>query len=390
MTGRRSESELVAMGVIAGLLAFGLAFATRPHGTARATTHAATVLDTRIALFELHPAAGRLTVRSRDGALSRDVDLAVVVDGDAHSLSLSRDDLRPSPDALRAVVPVPLGDTTADAMLELRVDPARDALSLALVHVGAEAIGHTVALRAELSSEGQVVFAAGIGQLADRATVTGSSLVVDADPHPLAIVSRDGPLTIDALIEDPTMPAEMMRVAATSPVHTVEGSRDGRDERVGDLRIAVGASSQSVWRVLAELAGVPTAPVRGRVTGTADRALVFGRDAASELQLRAHASEDGTFDLAVPANVVQWYAAIEPGRASGAGCSSTASVARSTRVSGRTTAPPGQGPSSMRFVARSRRRFRRGITASRRPGASNGASTPRLSRSPPGAPPTSS
>jgi hypothetical protein len=305
------------MGVIAGLLAFGLAFATRPHGTARATTHAVTVLDSRIALFELHPAAGRLTVRSRDGALSRDVDLAVVVDGEPHSLSLSREDLRPSPDALRAAVPLPLGDTTVDAMLELRVDAARDALSLALVHVGPEAVGHAVALRAEMSSEGQVVFAAGVGQLADRATVAGTSLVVDADPHPLGIVSRDGMLTIDALIEDPTMPAEMMRVAASSPAHVIEGSRDGRDERVGDLRIAVGASSQSVWRVLAELAGIPTASVRGRVTGTADRALVFGRDAASELQLRAHASEDGTFDLAVPANVVQWYAAIEPGRASG-------------------------------------------------------------------------
>ncbi len=317
MGGQRSVSELVAMGVIAGLLAFGLSYATRPHGAARTPTHAATVLDTRIAVFELHAAAGRLTVRTRDGALSRDVDLAVIVDGEPHTLSIARDDLRPAPDALRAVVPIPLGDATTEATFELRVDPGRDALLVALVHVGAEAVGHSIALRAEMSSEGQVVFASGVGPLADRATVTGGSVVLDADPHPLGVVSRDGPLTIDALIEDPTTPADLTRVAVTTPAHVIEGGRESRDERAGDLRIAVGQSSQTIWRALAELAGIPTAPVRGRVTGTTDQALVFGRDAQSELQVRAHAREDGTFELAVPATVVQWYAAIEPGRASG-------------------------------------------------------------------------
>jgi hypothetical protein len=303
------------MGVIAGVLAFGLAYTTRPHRSARALTHAATLLDTRIAVFELHAAAGRVNVRSRDGALSRDVDLAVVVDGEPHSLSIARDDVRPGPDALRASLPIPVGDTTVDATLELRVDPARDALTMGLVvREGAQAMGHTIALRAELSSEGQVVFAPGVGPLADRATVSGGSLVVDADPHPLALVSHDGPLTIDALIEDPVTPADLMRVAAASPTHVMH---DDGDERAADLRIAVGSSSQTIWRTIAELAGIPTAPVRGRVTGTTDRALVFGRDAQGDPQVRAHAREDGSFELAVPASVVQWYAAIEPGRASG-------------------------------------------------------------------------
>jgi len=320
-------SELVAMGVIAGLLAFGVAYATRPHGATRAPARAATLLDGRSAIFELHAAAGRVTVRSRDGALSRDVDLAIVVDGEAHSISIARDDLRPSPDALRAAVPVPLGET--EASLELRIDPARDALSLQLVvHAGAEAAGHSIALRAEMSSEGQVVFVPGVGQLADRASVTGGSLVVDADPHPIGVVSRDGPLVVDALIEDPLTPADLMRVAATSPAHVLTDRPDGTspaapqggremDQRVADLRIAVGQTSQTIWRNLAELAGLPTVPVRGRVTGTTDRALVFGRDAQSEPQVRAHAHDDGSFELAVPATVVQWYAAIEPGRASG-------------------------------------------------------------------------
>jgi hypothetical protein len=314
MAGGRSVSELVATGVIAGLVAFGLAYATRPHGAARAPSHAATILDTRAAIFELHAAAGRVTVRSRDGALSRDLDLTLVVDGEARSLSIAREDLRPGPDALRAVVPVPLGDTTVEATLELRADPARDALSMGVIlHAGPESVGHSVALRAEMSSEGQVVFVPGVGQLADRATVNGESLIVDADPHPIGIVSRDGPLTVDALIEDPTTPADLIRVAAASPPHAM--GEEG-DERAADLRVAVGQSSQTIWRSLAELAGIPTALVRGRVTGTTDRALVFGRDAQSEPQVRAHARGDGSFELAVPATVVQWYAAIEPGRAS--------------------------------------------------------------------------
>jgi hypothetical protein len=184
MAGGRSVSDLVATGVIAGLVAFGLAYATHPHGAARAPSHAATILETRAAIFELHAAAGRVAVRSRDGALSRDLDLAFVVDGDVRSVSIARDDLRPGPDALRAVVPISLGDAMADATLELRVDPVRDALSMGLiVHGGAEVAGHSVALRAEMSSEGQVVFVPGVGQLADRATVDGESLVVDADPR---------------------------------------------------------------------------------------------------------------------------------------------------------------------------------------------------------------
>ena len=66
------------MGVIAGLVAFGLAFATRTHGTSHAPVRSPTGLQTHGASFELHPAAARLSVRSRDGALNRELDLALV------------------------------------------------------------------------------------------------------------------------------------------------------------------------------------------------------------------------------------------------------------------------------------------------------------------------
>ena len=302
------------MGIIAGLVAFGLAFATRTHGTARAPVRSPTGLETRIASFELHPSAARLSVRSRDGALSREVDLALVVDGTTRPLVLDRDELRVTPDGLRATLPVSIGDATIDATLELRADAARDALLVdlvsapgALAAVGGE---HTVALRAELSSEGQVVFVSGVGQIADRAEVTGEELLVDAEPHPIGILSGDGPVTVEAMMEEVQPPGEPMRVAVTTP----PGAQ--ADGKIASLRVVVGVSSATVWRTLAELEGLPTAPVRGHVTGTTERALVFGRDAQGNPQVRAHTGDGGAFELDVPTNVVEWYAAIDPGRSS--------------------------------------------------------------------------
>jgi hypothetical protein len=310
-SGRRPLGELVAIGLIAGLMAFGLAYATRPRGAVRAPVHAGTVLETRGATFELHLGAARLTVRSRDGALATDVDLAVVVDGTAHPLAVARADLRASPGVLRASVPVPLGDETIDAALALRADAARDAVSIDLTAApSASGREHTLSLRAELPSDGHVVFVSGVGPIADRAVVTGGALLVDAEPHPLGIVSASGPVGVETMLEDSSAPAETMRVAASSAPQAASESS------TGELSIVVGASSQAIWRRLAELAGVPTAHVRGRVTGTSERTLVFGRDAQGDPQVRAHADEDGAFALDVPTSVVQWYAANDPGRAS--------------------------------------------------------------------------
>ena len=303
------------MGVIAGLVAFGLAFATRTRGVARPPVRSATGLETRIASFELHPAAARLSVRSRDGALSRELDLALVVDGNTRPLVLDRDELRVTPDGLRATLPVSVGDATVDATLELRTDAPRDALLVDLVAepgaLAAVAGEHTIALRAELSSEGQVVFVSGVGQIADRTQVTGGALLVDAEPHPVGILSGAGPVAVEALMEETQPPGEPMRVAVTTPPGApAEG-------KLASLRVVVGASSATVWRMLAELSGLPTAPVRGHVTGTTDRALVFGRDAQGNPQVRAHTGDGGAFELDVPASVVEWYAAIDPGRSSG-------------------------------------------------------------------------
>ena len=51
--------------------------------------------------------------------------------------------------------------------------------------------------------------------------------------------------------------------------------------------------------------------------GATDRALIFGRDAQGSPQVRVSASDKGTFAFEAPLTVVEWYAAIEPGRSSG-------------------------------------------------------------------------
>ncbi len=301
------------MGVIAGLVAFGLAYATRPGAVTRTRAPPRPPLSTPGAVFELHPAASQLTVRSRDGLVSRDIDLTLVVDGTARPLALARGDLHAEADAVRATVSVPIGDTTVDAELELRVDPPRDALTVVMTAPPSpETAGHEFALRAELSSEGQVVFVPGIGPIADRATVSGGALFVASEPHPIAIASTAGPVLVDALAEEEGTPTgEPMRVSAASPARPPEG------DRLAELHFVVAESSLVVWRELAELAGTPTARVHGRVTGTGERALVIGRDSQGNPQVRALASEGGAFALDVPLGVVEWYAAIDPGRASG-------------------------------------------------------------------------
>ncbi|HEV3193609.1 MAG TPA: CehA/McbA family metallohydrolase, partial [Polyangiaceae bacterium] len=100
------------------------------------------------------------------------------------------------------------------------------------------------------------------------------------------------------------------------PMHLSVTSALARAGRPADLQFVLGPSSIAIWHVLAEIAAVPTAPVRGRVTGTSGPSLIFGRDAQDNPQVRARVGDTGTFALDVPTSVVKWYAAIDPGRAS--------------------------------------------------------------------------
>jgi hypothetical protein len=310
MPPQRSIGERLAMGVIAALVALGLAYATGPRAVKAPRLRTPTIFDTSAATFELHLGSAQITARSRDGAVSREIDLALLVDGVDHPLALAREDLHPGPVSLRATVPVPLDDSTVDVDLELRADIIHDALAIAL-DVPPAAGGHTFVLTAEMASDGEAVFVSGVGQIADRASVSGHIVIVDTDPHPIGILSTAGPIGVDAVPENTALPVEPIRLVVSSPeVHSTPAGRT-------DLTIVLAASSLAVWRSAAEISGIPTAPVHGRVTGATERSLVFGRDALGIPVVRAHADPGGAFALDVPRTVVQWYAAIDPGRASG-------------------------------------------------------------------------
>jgi hypothetical protein len=313
---RRSVGELVAMGVIAGLAAYGLAYAMRPRGAPRPPTRAATILRTHGASFELHPGAGRLSVRGREGGAGHDVELAVLLDGSPQPIHVGREAVRGGTDALRATVPIAIDDaTTAEAELELRADPAHDAIAIRLAAPAEGALAaHAVALRVELSSDGQTVFVPGVGPIADRASVSATTLLVDAEPRPLALTSAAGPVSIEVLNEETLGPAQLAHVSVTAAAEI--DPADAVAERRARLEVVLGESGTAVWRTLAEISGLSTATVRGRVTGGGGRPVVFGRDAQGAPRVRFRTGAGGEFSVGVPATVVEWYAAMDGGRAS--------------------------------------------------------------------------
>jgi hypothetical protein len=314
---RRSVGELLAMGLIAGLAAYGLAYATRPRAAPRPSTRTSTVLETRGAEFELHPGPGRLTIRPRDGGIERDVELSVVVDGVAQGLHFARETVRRGPDALSATVPVVIDDATADVDLAIRADPPRDAVTVEVTAAaGADLATHALALRLDLSSDGQVVFVPGYGPVADRATLSSSTLVVEGDVRPLAVASPAGPMSIDVMAEEGPMASQPVTVAATSPSDATRPDGGPPRGTPAQLQVFQGASSAKLWRTLADAAGVVTGAVRGRVTGAAGHPLVIGRDAQGAPRVRFRADEGGGFAVDAPLSVVEWYAAMDAGRAS--------------------------------------------------------------------------
>jgi hypothetical protein len=310
---RRALVELTAMGLIAGLIAFGIAYATghfhKPVKTKVDPAH----LETSTATYDLHEGGSRFTVKSKDGAVARDVDLTLVVDGTPRPFALSRNDAHAlDGGGFHATFTTEIGDDNASGALEVRLDKPNDALVAELQMKGPVSDDHKIALRAEVSAEGQIVFVSGVGEVADRATVNGGAVVIDAPQHPLAIVSSRGTMTINALVDESVEPTDAMRVAALSPPQAFPAEAT----LTTDLHFTLGADGTSVWKSIYAIQGTPALHVHGSVTGTTDRAHVFGRDGDGTPQLRATAGKDNHFDVMAPTSVVEWYAAIDASRAS--------------------------------------------------------------------------
>jgi hypothetical protein len=267
----RRSLERILIGAVASVLALGLTCATREPVPARARPP--DIFRTPHVTFTLHTAAPLITVSSADGARSDDVDLALVVDEAVQPIVLAGRVWQAEPDGLRVRVPVELGSDRVDADLEVHVDVSHDALVVQLaLPVNREARMHRFALRAELAAEASSLFVSGVGAIAERARVAGRALVLEGDPHPLAIGSRLGPLDVETISEESLGPGEPMRVAATSPPATAT------DHPFAEMHLVLGASTLSVWPALAALDEQPVASVRGRVLGVAGQATVVGRD----------------------------------------------------------------------------------------------------------------
>jgi hypothetical protein len=311
MNARRRMTERLATGLIAGAVAFGLACAVGPKPAESVLPSGSTFLGTHGAVFSLRYGGPALNLASRDNATTRNVDLAIVVEEKREPIALSPGSIHSALGALVATFPVSLDEGTVEATLEVRVDPARDAATLKIaIPRGTGGATHRVALRAEMAGDAEGVFVSGVGQVAERAVVSGNALLVDLAPHPIAVASSMGAVTVETVSEETTPPGEPMRVAAASP------ASEASEEPTASLHVLLAESSAKVWKSLAELGGIPIAPVRGRVTGTTERARVWGRDAQGNPAVRVLTGEGGAFAFDAPTSVVQWYAAVDPKHAS--------------------------------------------------------------------------
>jgi hypothetical protein len=299
-----------AVASIAALLPIALGCTSKPSPPAASST--TQTLRTADASFELRVQPPLLTISTSDGFLSQELDLSLVIDEGDQSLDLSAHPLEVHPDGIRAVVPITLEGAKVDADLELRADTTHDAVVARLgIPASPGARSHRFALRASTASDNSIVFVSGVGTVSERANVSGDAVLLDTEPHPLAIGSALGPVNVETISEESLAPGEPLRVAIRSPPATAT------DHPFAELHFAVGQSSQTVWRDITALSGRPSVAVRGHVTGVMDRAYVVGRDASGAPLVRARTSVGGAFALEVPPSVVQWYAETSPGPASG-------------------------------------------------------------------------
>lgn len=312
--------DLVMAGALAGGIAFMVA-ASAPERRAQLPelglkrAGAGTLLGGRASSFTLHGARGTITLRSGDEPAGRDIVVAIVVNGTARPLSIGRQDLHASEKgSFAAAIPLTLGGEEAGALFELHVEPESDALvaELHLVPRGPLASAHTVALRLETEAAGRPAFVSGTGDLADLGAATGSVVVLDAVPRPLGFASSGAPLAVSLLADDGGKAHAPMRLAVTS----ADVAFDGTNAAACALRVVLGAPGGGVWRSLFQATGAKTEHVRGVVTGTRERAQVFGLDVEGAPRVRAHTDASGHFELDVPATVTQWYAALDAARTS--------------------------------------------------------------------------
>jgi hypothetical protein len=306
--------RILSVAAVAAALTFMVArgcSSSRPRASVRLSL--GTTLVARDVSFTIHTGPeSRVTLRSLDGAVERDLAMWVVVDGVARSLELARSQMRFEADAVIGSSTLEFGDSTVEASIAFRVGREDDAL-IAVVSLPPQAEGgHTIGLRYEVATLGRVAFVSGTGALADLGTVSGRFVSIDADPYAIGFASALGALDVSAVSDEGAEQGSPMRLTVTSPVSELGGP----DRGVTALRVVVAPSAQKLWGTLYQVSGVVTAHVKGFVAGIGRHARVFGLDEDGTPQVVADVDADGHFALDVPNTVVEWYAALDPARTS--------------------------------------------------------------------------
>ena len=313
--------QLASAAVVVALIVMGIARAaahhpTRPTDLRAARAGSAVRLEGRATSFLFHPSSGKLSARASDGSIARDLDLSLVVDGEARPLAMERVSPRLSARNVFATsFPVTVGEDSFDVLFSLRVDPATDAVVGELTVKAEEAsLPHDFALRVEVPTEGRAAFVSGTGELSDLGAASGRIVEIDDDDRGRAvgIVAGHGVLDVAGLADEGHEVGTPMRLTATTAPETPTATQPA----VADVRFFFAASSATLWRTAFGIAGEKTARVTGAVTGTRERARVFGLDAEGLPRVRALAGFDGRFELEVPVTVTEWYAALDPTRTS--------------------------------------------------------------------------
>jgi hypothetical protein len=268
-------------------------------------------------VFAFHPGTGNLTLKSTNGTLSRELEMALIVDGDARPIELEREDLLFERDEISMPLHLEFDGARATGTATFHLVRPSEALVAtvsfdAMPSLSGALAKHSLALRLEVPTEGRTAFVSGVGELGDLGLVSGAVLTVNADTHTIGLVSSHGEMQVAAVADEPTERGTPMRVEVTSPPMVLDPA-----QRVStDLRVVAAESSMRIWHTLYELAGVVTARVPGIVTGAQQSTRVFGLDAQGAPQVLALAESNGHFALDVPKTVVQWYAAIDASRTS--------------------------------------------------------------------------
>lgn len=312
-----SESKLLSS-LMTALVAGGIAYAVvsgarAPRVDARGARLDVTHVATKSAEASLDPHTGELTIVS-DDRKRRQIGLSVVVDKKTRALSFPRSALQRQGDSIVADIALDADGGELPVRLTLRPDRDTDSFEI-LLHVRTSIPGaHTLALRADLASEGGA-FLSGVGEIDEVAKSTGGALVDGAD-RAVAVSSAQGEIT--AAVEAPAAraTAKNMHYAVFSPEAGIraEGAAEldspaARGNRTG-LVVTSAPTTAKAWGQMFGATKVATAAVVGAVWGASERTRVYGLDDEGRPRVRAIVDPGQRFQLDVPPTVVSWYAAL--------------------------------------------------------------------------------